>query len=211
MACARAEKILNTAIAHAPQRESVFEDIAGKSIHVTTHLPSCDFIVQCRDTDIALYPGPFPVSEIAADVQLSGSTPALVFFALEQQSITLADAVDNHDGPVKISGDQEFLSTLRKRLQHLDIDWEALTASLLGDIPAHLLAESVRKGKAWQDQTISRSADSMENYFRHEWASSPLQRAASQISDTLIELGGDRKQLQTRLDALKSRFLQIIG
>ena len=227
MACAQAEQLINTALSYAAQSQGpgpgpghghghgMFEDIAGKSLRVTSHLPPCDIVISCAASEIFVQAASDSLTDTLSksqtDAQLSGSLPALICLAVETQSLNNSNATDSYDGPVKLSGDVEFIETLRERLQSIDIDWEAWLATFLGDIPAHVVGESARKAKQWQTQTMQRSSDGIENYFRNEWPSSPWQEAMGQFNETLVKLGSDRQQLQERLDRLKSRFLQIIG
>ena len=60
--------------------------------------------------------------------------------------------------------------------QH-DVYAEGGLATFLGDIPAHLIGESARKTREWKTQTMERSGDTVENYFRNECPSSPLYEA----------------------------------
>ena len=42
---------------------------------------------------------------------------------------------------VNVTGDLEMLRQLNKIMAGLDVDWEAALAQLVGDIPAHILAD----------------------------------------------------------------------
>ena len=222
LGCARAGQIINTAISYAPESQNIFADITGKSLQLTSHLPSMSVIISCTASEISIQPAPatepentqFDTSD--CDARLIGSPPALIMLALETRAIDEAgledtEAPDIYDGPVQISGDSHFVTTLRSLLQQLEVDWEAWLASLVGDIPAHLAATSVRKAKHWQAQTQIRTADALENYFRNEWSSAPWHKSASQFTEKLVALGSDREQVRQGLNSLKSRFLQIIG
>ena len=223
LACAQAEQLINTALDYAAQNQGrgqgIFEDITGKSLRVSSHLAPIDIVISCKATGISVQPATDTLdesqsdslSEVQTDAQLRGSFPALILLATGTQSLDNREASDPYDGPVNISGDVEFIETLRERLQAIDVDWEAWLATFLGDIPAHLIGESARKAKKWKTQTMERSGDTVENYFRNEWPSSPWHETMGQFNETLIKLGSDRQQLQERLDKLKARFLQFIG
>lgn len=213
LACAQAEQLINTALDYAAQDQGqgIFEDIAGRSLRVTSHLPPCDIVISCKATEISVQPATDTPGEALTDAQLLGSFSALILLATGTQSLDNPDASDPYDGSVNISGDIGFIEILRERLQAIEIDWEAWLATFLGDIPAHLIGESARRAREWQTQTMERSSDTVENYFRNEWPSSPWHETMGQFNETLIKLGSDRQQLQERLDKLKSRFLQFIG
>ena len=221
LACAQAEQLINTALDYAAQdqRQGIFEDIAGRSLRVASHLPPFDIVISCKATGISVQPATDTLdepqsdslSEALTDAQLRGSFSALILLATGTQSLDNPDASDPYDGSVNISGDIGFIEILRERLQAIEIDWEAWLATFLGDIPAHLIGESARRAREWQTQTMERSSDTVENYFRNEWPSSPWHETMGQFNETLIKLGSDRQQLQERLDKLKSRFLQFIG
>ncbi|MBV1932967.1 MAG: hypothetical protein KUG71_14780 [Porticoccaceae bacterium] len=226
LACAKAEKVLNTVLSYDPGSQNIFADIEGKSLRVTCHLPPADVIISCTASEIFIQPATGEVS--ISDAQLSGSAPALILLAADTMALGVSEASDSEDsgteesdtnssdtklyeGPVEISGDTAFVMTLRERLQNLDVDWESWLATLLGDIPAHLLAKSARHAQQWQSHTGERVADSVENYFRNEWSSAPWQNSATQFTETLVSLGSDREQVKQRLDALKSQFLRFIS
>ena len=239
LACAKAEKILNTALSYDPGSKNIFADIAGKSLRVTCPLPPADVIICCTASEIFIQPATNEAS--ISDAQLSGSAPALILLATDTAPLGVAEASDPdltnncgnedsdtegsdtissdtkdcetkvYEGPVEISGDNTFVMALRERLQNLDVDWESWLATLLGDIPAHLLAKSACHVRQWQRQTGERAADSVENYFRNEWSSAPWQNSANQFAETLVSLGSDREQVKQRLDSLKSEFLRFIS
>jgi ubiquinone biosynthesis protein UbiJ len=225
LACAKAEKILNTALSYDPGSKNIFADIAGKSLRVTCPLPPADVIISCTASEIFIQPAMDEAS--ISDAQLSGSAPALILLAdltnncgNEDSDTEGSDTISSdtkdcetkvYEGPVEISGDNTFVMALRERLQNLDVDWESWLATLLGDIPAHLLAKSACHVRQWQRQTGERAADSVENYFRNEWSSAPWQNSANQFAETLVSLGSDREQVKQRLDSLKSEFLRFIS
>lgn len=233
LACAKAEKILNTALSYDPASQKIFADIAGKSLRVSCHLPPAELIIGCTASEIFIQPAIDDASIGAA--QLSGSAPALISLATDTPPMAVSDAhdpdpakhvADNGDsegndtddsetkvyqGPVHISGDTLFIMALREHLQNLDVDWEAWLATSLGDIPAHLLAKTARHAQKWQRQTGERTAGGIENYFRNEWSSAPWQKSARQFTETLMSLGSDREQVKQHLDSLKSQFFRFIS
>lgn len=231
LACAKAEKILNTALNYDSSSENIFADMAGKSLRVICHLPPADVIISCSASEIFIHPATdeLSIDEVSIiDAQLSGSGPALVLLATNTAPLGVSNASDSqlsdkdnldtegsgtkvYEGPVEISGDSAFVMALRERLQNLDIDWECWLANLLGDIPAHLLAKSARRAQQWQSQTEKHVADGVENYFRNEWSSAPWRNSANQFTEVLVSLGSDREQMKQRLDALKSQFLRFIS
>ena len=235
LVCAKAEQVINSALSYAPEHENLFADVVGKSLRITSQLPPCELIIRCGPSNLLIQPldpeqrEPFE-SEPSAnssdeqqesapnDAHLSGSLLALVALAASTQSIHDPEAPDSYGGPVQLSGDLAFVALLRDRLQSLDIDWEAWLATLVGDIPAHLLGKSLRKAGSWQAQTRSRSADGLENYFNNEWSARSWRETADKCSDamiqqaeTLVKVGGDRELMRERLDQLKSRFLHLLS
>ena len=75
-----------------------------------------------------------------AAITLSGSLVALVNLAINS-----SDTSSFADSGVKVSGNLETLRQLNDLLGALDIDWEAAIADLLGDVPAHIIGDVIRK------------------------------------------------------------------
>ncbi len=76
--------------------------------------------------------------------------------------------INTRTNSLTISGDQALLSEVISILQQVDIDWEARLATVIGDIPAHLLGESIRKTKAWAEDSHQRLWESYQNYRNEE-------------------------------------------
>ncbi|RLA44492.1 MAG: hypothetical protein DRR06_09535 [Gammaproteobacteria bacterium] len=201
IACAKAEQLINTALDFAPDNEHLFDNIANKSLRITSHLPPCDVVISMGKSVITIQ----PATDSATDASLSGSMLALTLLAIEDQPI------DHYQGPVKLNGDQAFVEVFRNCLQQADIDWEAWLATLIGDVPAHVFATTARQAKDWQEQAVSRSANGLEHYFQEELQSAPWLEGMGQFRDTVVKLGGDRQQLRQHLESLKARLLQITG
>ena len=201
IACAKAEQLINTALEYAPDNEHLFDNIAHKSLRITSHLPPSDVVISTGESGITIQ----PATDSATNASLSGSMLALTLLAIEDQPI------DQYQGPVKLDGDQEFVEVFRTCLQQADIDWEAWLATLIGDVPAHVMATTARQANDWQTQAMSRSASGVEQYFQEELQSAPWFEAMGQFTDTAIKLGGDRHRLRQHLESLKARLLQITG
>lgn len=207
LACAGCERLLNDALSYTAYDGSLCGGISaridGKSLRITSYLPPFDVVISSRDSQALMVP--VTGSDSTTDAQLSGSLSALVLLAADKNPL------DTYPGPVKIGGDRVFIATLRQSLQDLEIDWEAWLATWLGDVPAHLLGKSARHARKWQEQAATRTADEMENYFRHELAAAPWQQVFRECAGTVMDLGSDRQQLQQRFELFKSRLLQMIG
>jgi ubiquinone biosynthesis protein UbiJ len=200
LACAKAEQLINIALSHASEVDQLFDSIDGKSMQISSFLPPCDFVISWQGQHLTIEPS----TETHVDAQLSGPMLALILLAIEQPSL------ETYQGSVEIIGDRAFISAVREIMQQLEIDWEAILANLIGDIPTHLLKVSTGRAQSWKNQASARSADSVENYFREEWQSTPLQKKMERFTDEVVRLGSDRTLLQQRLEMLKSRLLNKI-
>lgn len=200
LACAKAEQLINIALSHAPKSGELLDSVDGKSMQINSLLPPYECVVSWTRQQLTIE----PATETRVDAQLSGPMLSLILLAIEKPEL------DSYDGAVKIIGDRAFISAVRDIMQQLEIDWEALLANLIGGVPAHLLNISAGHVQNWQNQASARSADSIENYFREEWQSSPLRKKVEQFTDTVVQLGGDREQLKQRLELLKYRLLNKV-
>ena len=58
---------------------------------------------------------------------------------------------------ITVSGNLDTLNQLNNIMGNLDIDWEAALAEIIGDIPAHLLAQRIRSSAVFRADTVRRA------------------------------------------------------
>ena len=197
----RAAAVVNRALEFDPASRAALARLAGRTLAIQCTFPTLALGVSFDDSGaLVLTPG---VAE-GAETRLCGSAIALARLAADSQGgVTLAGS------GVEMAGSQSLLQDMRAVLAGLDIDWEAALAGLLGDVPAHLVADAARSGLRWHRQALSRVLSGSGEYLREE-ARTVLGRAemapwADQVA--LAAEHGDRlmartARLRRRLDGL---------
>lgn len=161
VACARLTDLINRILRYGPVARQTLAAEAGKTVQI-----------QCDLSPLPISPPPLTLYFTRDGVELlprggdatarvRGSVPALV---------ELVAASDSDDWPpaVDIDGDRALVDTLRHQLRVLAIDWEGALADLIGDVPAHLLGESVRGAQRWQGDASGRATAGVANFVREE-------------------------------------------
>lgn len=133
-----------------------------------------------------------------ADVTLSGSGSD--FFRL----LTAADSSDAMFGKsITVSGDSGLATRFSKILIDAALDWEAILAQLLGDLPAHEVARYLR----WKAQLYLNTGNSLmlnlEEYLKEELRILPSAPEVSQFSSEVDRIRQDTERLSARIARLQ--------
>ena len=133
-----------------------------------------------------------------ADVTLSGSGSD--FFRL----LTAADSSDAMFGKsITVSGDSGLATRFSKILIDAALDWEAILAQLLGDLPAHEVARYLR----WKAQLYLNTGNSLmlnlEEYLKEELRILPSAPEVSQFSSEVDQIRQDTERLSARIARLQ--------
>ncbi len=198
LALNRAAALVNHALDFDPASRARLSQLAGRTLAVQTTFPSLALGITFDHTgSVVLTPG-LPEG---AETRLRGSALALArLLADSQGGVTLAGS------GVDMAGSQSLLQDMRAVLGTLDIDWEAALASLVGDLPAHLIAEAIRKGHRWQRQAASRALSGSGEYLREE-ARAVLGRAEmAPWAEQIAHLAEDSDRLLARIARLQRRL-----
>jgi ubiquinone biosynthesis protein UbiJ len=90
---------------------------------------------------------------------------------------------------IVIDGDRALVDDLRQQLGKLDIDGEAALAELIGDVPAHLLGQCLRRARYWQRDAGAHAADGLANFLDEE----------APVTDVARGVANGFRALRTRL------------
>lgn len=110
------------------------------------------------------------------------------------------------NGNVKVEGDTTRVLELREILADLDIDWEAPLAELFGDVAAHQLGKTLRRGSHWARQALSAFRRQASEFIREEsqWVPHPIQ--VEDFYREVEDLALRAEKLEARLKLLQQRF-----
>lgn len=216
LSCAKAEQFLNEALQFNPESTAILSKHQGKIVAITSTLPRVTILLGLRENNLYLLPADQDDSNNStthADTRLTGHANALLLFFLNPDHRAL-DTPDHYQGSVILAGDRTLVVELLQLFAASRIDREAWLACFIGDVPAHLVGQSLRQFRRHANQARWHGAQAMENFLREEWRANPIARGARAIGDPQATdtdgkfLGQDIKQIT---DRLKSRLARILA
>jgi ubiquinone biosynthesis protein UbiJ len=109
-------------------------------------------------------------------------------------------------GKLAVRGRVHLLEEVRELFFDLDIDWEAELARWLGDVPAHSLAEGLRRMARWGLRAKEEMRADIAEYVFEEARLLPGRQQLDNLRDHLTELEVATDRLETRLARLRRRL-----
>ena len=109
-------------------------------------------------------------------------------------------------GKLAVRGRVHLLEEVRELSFDLEIDWEAELARWLGDMPAHSLAEGIRRLAQWGLRTQSEMRADIAEYVFEEARLLPGKSQFEILRDHLTELGLAADRLEARLHRLRRQL-----
>lgn len=109
-------------------------------------------------------------------------------------------------GRLAVRGRPQLLEDVRDLLFDLDLDWEAELAKWLGDIPAHNLAEGVRRLSRWGRRSRRELQADISEYVFEEARLLPGRSQFDVLRDHLTELEMATDRLEARVARLTRRL-----
>lgn len=109
-------------------------------------------------------------------------------------------------GKLAVRGRVHLLEEIRELFFGLEIDWEAELARWLGDIPAHSLAEGIRRLAQWGLRTQGEMRADIAEYIFEEARLLTGKSQFDVLRDHLTELGISADRLEARLHRLRRQL-----
>lgn len=109
-------------------------------------------------------------------------------------------------GRLAVRGRVHLLEEVRELFFDLDIDWEAELARRLGDVPAHSLAEGLRRLARWGLRASDEMRADLAEYVFEEARLLPGRQQLDNLRDHLTELEVATDRLEARLARLRRRL-----
>jgi len=187
------ETAINQALQYDPATRNAISELDGKVLAVESTLPSLTlFIIHSGDAITLMnhYEG-------APDTSLKGSAMALVSLSIDNK-----DQTTFFDTGVEVRGDTDLLRRVRKIMKNLDIDWIAALAQLIGDIPAHLIGETVQSLGGWRKDAKQRASDVFTGFNQEEAKLTPSRNESEQFFASVRHLNKDVDRLGARMNRL---------
>jgi ubiquinone biosynthesis protein UbiJ len=106
---------------------------------------------------------------------------------------------------VNISGNLDTLNRLNSIATSLDIDWEAALATVIGDVPAHLVAEAVRRSARHGKEFAQRASTGLVEVAQEEFRLTPSKNEFATLVVDVRTLSADADRLTARLKKLEAQ------
>tara|TARA_R110001592_G_scaffold363321_1_gene683776 strand:- start:43402 stop:44067 length:666 start_codon:yes stop_codon:yes gene_type:complete len=188
------ETAINKALEYDPATQNAIGSLAGKVLAIECSLPPLKLYVIHSEKDISLM-GQY---EGEADTTLRGTSLSLAALAVDGQ-----DRVSFFDTGVEVRGDHDLLRQIKKTLKHLDVDWEAALSQLIGDVPAHLIGESLRTSAQWKKDVTERASATAAEFSQEEARLTPSRNETDHFNSEVKHLANDVDRLAARMNKLK--------
>ena len=201
-AISAAEKIINAALAHDPGSFQRLTEVAHQVLLIDSTLPPVKVAVEPTAEGLILH----PFWHDDADTTLSGPLVSIAALAA-----TARERVSFADSGVRVTGDTELLRHFSSLLNELDVDWEGALARLIGDVPAHLLADATRKLVASQRETLLRTRSALTEIAQEELRLNPTASEFDDFSEQVRHLANEVDRTAARLNKLKAALESKIG
>jgi ubiquinone biosynthesis protein UbiJ len=193
--CHRVADLINRALRYDPATRAMLARLDRKTLRLECDLsplplPAPVLTLAFHTDGVELEPGEID----APTLRIRGSASSFVAMLNDADPTTRPTGLD-------VQGDHELLVVLRQQLRSLDIDWEAVAAQLLGDVPAHLLGQSLRNAQQWQRDIAARARVGITEFAREE----------TRLITPLRTLSAGAERLAAALNALSARVDPDIG
>lgn len=194
-----AEKIINAALVHDPASAERLRALEGKVMLVDSSMPPLRIAVEPSATGLMLHSN----WQDDADVTVTGTLVSLTAMA-----INAGEMVSLSGTGVNVSGNLEVLRQLNHIMAELDIDWEAALAELIGDVPAHLLGETIRNSDEFRSHALKRAQTALAEVSQEELRLAPSANEYQGFVQSVRHLSTDVDRLVARANKLRLSIQQ---
>jgi|TARA_B110000483_G_scaffold141911_1_gene169431 ubiquinone biosynthesis protein UbiJ len=190
-----AESTINKALKTDSLAASELASLQGKTFAIECQSPPMSISLSADAEGVVLSNG---ICE-EASVILVGTLPTLMTLA----SSIARDESDFSSSAVEIRGDVGALLQLSRAMSRLDIDWEDIVGSFIGEIPSRLLFLGLERIQEKKPIIKEKVLEVSANFL-----TGPAGLAkAGQATEVRNQL----RQLQYRLDRLQARIVKVQG
>ena len=187
-------KIINAALPHDPASAKRLAALEGKMLLVDSSIPPLQISIEPSATGIMLH----NKWQDEADVTVNGTLVSLAGMAINS-----GEMVSFSGTGVNVSGNLEVLRQRNHIMAGLDIDWEAALAELIGDVPAHLLAESIRNSAEFRSGAFKRAQSALVEVSQEELQLTPSKNEYDAFVQSVRHLSTDVDRLAARANKIR--------
>ncbi|BFM18344.1 SCP2 sterol-binding domain-containing protein [Maricurvus nonylphenolicus] len=197
-ATATLETSINTALAYDPASRLALQQLAGQSLAIEVSQPKLQLCL-LFDADQVRVVHTYDHTDESPTTLLRGSLPALMQLAVGDNT-TLADS------GVEAFGSTALLTSVQQIARNLDIDWEEILCTWLGDVIGHQAAEQIRHRVSWTRNRLGSARRLLEEFLTEELRSTPTQVELNNFSQEVDQLRFGLDRAEARLRKLKQQL-----
>jgi ubiquinone biosynthesis protein UbiJ len=191
------ERTLNALISRDPAAPSRLARLAGQRLLVRLERPPLALAIHFHDQGLdLLLPRDPAEADYAAVVELDAETAGAILGGESVERLMF-------QGRLSVRGRIHLVEATRDLLLDLDLDWEGELARWLGDLPAHSLAEGLRRVGRWGLRTRDELLADVSEYVFEEARLLPGRHQLAVLRDHLTELEMTVDRLEARLARLQ--------
>ena len=196
MFVALAEQAASSVLATDPETIEALAELDGRSIA---------FRFKGLDISLVLYPVKSGLElEINPDTEsdVIFTASPLIFVKLAQQGMEQADYAP---GELTVNGDALLGKKFAQILNQVEIDWEEVLATKLGDVPAHLIGRQLRALFAWVAECQTDGEHRLRQLMHKD--ENPLAASKPEVQEYISgvdRLMSDLQRLESRINRLEA-------
>jgi len=197
-----AESLINGALKYDPATLRKMGELEGKVLLIESTMPPLKLAMETNGQGIMLHSN----WQDKADTTVSGSLISIAGLAINSAS----QASFSGSG-VNVSGDLNFLIEINNLMAELNVDWEAILAAVIGDIPAHLMAEKLRKSAAMAKNVGQRAKSAAAEVAKEELRVTPTSPEFKGFSQQVRELSSGVERAAARINKSRQILSQMLA
>lgn len=197
-----AESLINGALRYDPATLRKMGELEGKVLLIESTMPPLKLAMETNAQGIMLHSN----WQDIADTTVSGSLISIAGLAINSAS----QASFSGSG-VNVSGDLDLLLKINSLMAELNVDWEAILASVIGDIPAHLMADKLRKSAAMAKDVGQRATSAAAEVAKEELRVTPTSPEFKGFSQQVRELSSGVERAAARLNKSRQILSKILA
>lgn len=184
------EFALNQALSADADSQAKLNQFDGRSIHLDITDFQLSVLIRFDNQSVQLSDG----RDQSADLMIAADSAALIKVARNPENLFSAQ--------IKILGDVQFAKQLQDWLDGFDFDWEAQLAKVTGDTLAYPIAQGLRQGFGWLNDSADSFQQSLAEYLREESRLLPDKAETNRFMQQVDTLQAAVDRLEARIQRL---------
>ena len=184
------EFALNQALSADADSQAKLNQFDGRSIHLDITDFQLSVLIRFDNQSVQLSDG----RDQSADLMIAADSAALIKVARNPENLFSAQ--------LKILGDVQFAKQLQDWLDGFDFDWEAQLAKVTGDTLAYPIAQGLRQGFGWLNDSADSFQQSLAEYLREESRLLPDKAETNRFMQQVDTLQAAVDRLEARIQRL---------